>query len=214
MMQKDDIPVFDANVYKRQYYDQFLSARWKQRSNVQTAATRESGAPAAAVAVAPPPSPDSWRVLFDGSGRYPLRYAQRIDARRSFFAAAEREHGRAALFMAATLSCIPLDPRLLFFSQFARCGCPAAAASFLQTSPNLAVEFPLLAVAGSFAVREVARLRRPEAKAVSEDEAMARARALASKSELFQGRLAMVFAAAAVLLVDPATISTPPLGAL
>ena len=49
---------------------------------------------------------------------------------------------------------------------------------------------------------------------MSEDEAMARARALASKSELFQGRLAMVFAAAAVLLVDPATISTPPLGAL
>ncbi|KAK7247934.1 peptidyl-prolyl cis-trans isomerase [Aureococcus anophagefferens] len=26
MMQQDDIPVFDANVYKRQYYDQFLSA--------------------------------------------------------------------------------------------------------------------------------------------------------------------------------------------
>ena len=222
VFQRDDVPVFDANPYRKKYYDQFLLAKVRQRG-VATATTREAvtAAPAPSGGAAAMKNPDAWRVFFEADAKYPLQYRELEDAVESYLVAAEREHARAALFMAAGFACVPLDARLTAFAAFARCGCPNALHTFFASAPVLWVEGPLLLAAASFAARgasifaakPTSRQRAPAAAAV-DDVPMRRARKLAMGAELFQGRLAMVFAAACVLLIDPATYTTPPMGAL
>ena len=183
--ERDEVPVFDANAYKRAYYRGFSEAKWRRRGDLATATTREAAAPAKAPAARPPPE-DSWRVLFRPTPA--LGYAQRLRARESFFIAAEREHGRAATLGLAAVAAASLDARLAALVLAARCGCADSLARIGDVAPNVAVEAPLLLVAAGFAAREVRRARRAPPR--RGDPPATTKRAL--QVELVQGRAAML----------------------
>ena len=127
---KKEVPVFDANAYKRKYYANFAEAKWRQRGSLDTATTREATVPAPAerpqlgdLFALDPNVDDSigWRDLFV-TKTVPIKYRKRQELKRAFYKAAEREHGRAALLGAAFISGVAWDARLGPLVLFARCG--------------------------------------------------------------------------------------------
>ena len=214
---RTDVPVFDASVYKKAYYANFAEAKWRQGGGLASATTRQ------ATPAPPRPTVDlfavdaddansGWRDLFATSPR-PIKYRKRQELKRAFYRAAEREHGRAALLGAAFISGVAWDARLGPLVLFARCGCPQALNQFAEGAPNAFVEAPLALMSLAFLARE---LRRSfdggsggdlllGARGGDLDAAAKKARGLSLRAELFQGRLAMVFTAAVVLLAQPLT---------
>ena len=101
---KKEVPVFDANAYKRKYYAGFAEAKWRQRGTLDTATTREATVPAPVerpqlgdlFAMDPNvEEPVGWRDLFV-TKTVPIKYRKRQELKRAFYKAAEREHGRAS----------------------------------------------------------------------------------------------------------------------
>ena len=148
----------------------------------------------------------SWRELFELDAA-PLGYARREELRSSFFKAAEREHGRAALLGAAVITSVAWDARLAPLVLFARCGCPSALQQFAAGAPNLAVEAPLAVAGLAYLAREVRRSLDAPAldRDAPTDPDAAVSRARGRRAELFQGRVAMLGTASVVLLAQPLT---------
>mmetsp|Transcript_19176 Transcript_19176/g.56950 ORF Transcript_19176/g.56950 Transcript_19176/m.56950 type:complete len:310 (-) Transcript_19176:83-1012(-) len=214
--QDDDleVPVFDAGPYKRAYYQRFTATKFKERGGLALATTREAvAAPSAELAL---PPVRNWRELFATEKASPLGYARRQALRESFFKAAEIEHGRAALLGSVVFASVSRDARLWYLVLFARCGCPSALADFAQGVPNMAVELPLAAASVTWLGRELLRALgdapapagrdlMPASRGAALDEATRKARGLASRAELFQGRVAMLGTSLVVLLAQPLT---------
>lgn len=215
---RTDVPVFDASVYKKAYYANFAEAKWRQRGGLASATTRQATpAPAAQLGdlgdlFALDTDDKGWRDLFATSPR-PIKYRKRQELKRAFYKAAEREHGRAALLGAAFISGVAWDARLGPLVLFARCGCPQALNQFAEGSPNAFVEPPLALMSLAYLARELNRSFNGDgggdlllgARGGDLDAATRKARGLSLRAELFQGRLAMVFTAAVVLLAQPLT---------
>ncbi|CAH0364250.1 unnamed protein product [Pelagomonas calceolata] len=209
---KKEVPVFDANAYKRKYYANFAEAKWRQRNELATATTRQ--------AVIPEPverpqlgdlfamdpnveEPVGWRDLFV-TKTVPIKYRKRQELKRAFYKAAEREHGRAALLGAAFISSVAWDARLGPLVLFARCGCPQALNQFAEGAPNVLIEGPLAAMSLAYLVRELHRSFNPVGVEMRDlDASQQKARGLSLRAELFQGRVAMLGTAAVVLLAGP-----------
>ena len=210
---KKEVPVFDANAYKRKYYANFAEAKWRQRNELATATTRQAiteqpvERPQLGDLFALDPNVDDsigWRDLFV-TKTVPIKYRKRQELKRAFYKAAEREHGRAALLGAAFISSVAWDARLGPLVLFARCGCPQALNQFAEGAPNALVEGPLAAMSLAYLLRELHRSFNPVAEMRDLDASQQKARGLSLRAELFQGRLAMLGTAAVVLLAQPLT---------
>ena len=210
---KKEVPVFDANAYKRKYYANFAEAKWRQRNELATATTRqavipepEATRPQLGDLFALDPNVDDsigWRDLFV-TKTVPIKYRKRQELKRAFYKAAEREHGRAALLGAAFISSVAWDARLGPLVLFARCGCPQALNQFAEGAPNALVEGPLAAMSLAYLLRELHRSFNPVGVEMRDlDTSQQKARGLSLRAELFQGRLAMLGTAAVVLLAGP-----------
>ena len=209
---KKEVPVFDANAYKRKYYAGFAEAKWRQRGSLDTATTRQAiteqpvERPQLGDLFAMDPNveePVGWRDLFV-TKTVPIKYRKRQELKRAFYKAAEREHGRAALLGAAFISGVAWDARLGPLVLFARCGCPQALNQFAEGAPNVLIEGPLAAMSLAYLVRELHRSFNPVGVEMRDlDASQQKARGLSLRAELFQGRLAMLGTAAVVLLAGP-----------
>ena len=209
---KKEVPVFDANAYKRKYYANFAEAKWRQRGALDTATTRqavipepEATRPQLGDLFALDPNVDDsigWRDLFV-TKTVPIKYRKRQELKRAFYKAAEREHGRAALLGAAFISGVAWDARLGPLVLFARCGCPQALNQFAEGAPNVLIEGPLAAMSLAYLLRELHRSFNPVAEMRDLDASQQKARGLSLRAELFQGRVAMLGTAAVVLLAGP-----------
>lgn len=210
----ESVPLYDAAETKRRYYSDYLTSRIKNRGDVRTvAATCDVGGGGEAEREARRSADDvadglesyGWKILFDPARTF--GYAEVEQAKEAWFAAAERQHARAALLGSAALLFAPLDAsRIEPLTLFARCGCPNALQQFASGSPNALVEAPLALAFAVFAGNEVQRSlrgeRRPETVPLA-SEPIARARALARSAELVQGRVAMVASAFTILALQP-----------